>query len=498
MQLDRARVTIRPRSPWEALDLGCRLAARHRRLLALAWLALTVPVFSLISLLCWNAPTLALLLFWWGKPLYERLALHILAQALFDHPPSIGQALRAWPGLLRRQWLASLTWRRASLMRSFDLPVTQLEGQAGRARQQRLGLLHREDGRAARWLTVVGAYVETCLVLGAVSLLLLMVPRSAGDSWHWAQWLLGPPIPGRLWLQHLANAFYVLVLAVWGPIYVACGFTLYLNRRTHLEAWDIELVLRALCQRLAPLVVLGLLLAFMLTPPPALAADAAPAEQPRVSVSTAHQAIEALLQRPPFENIETRARWHWRRGDPSPAPAAAPAPHAAANPSEGLARAAEILLWAALAGCLAWLGWHHRLRARQWAARLARRRTPPHQALPPLFAQDLAPERLPMDVAGHAEQLWASDPRQALALLYRGLLSRLVHDYKLPLRAADTEAQVLAKVAALQLRGLDDFSQKLTWHWQAIAYGHRVPPAGTCEALCRGWRRLFPLQGASQ
>jgi hypothetical protein len=27
---------------------------------------------------------------------------------------------------------------------------------------------------------------------------------------------------------------------VWEPIYVACGFSLYLNRRTVLEAWDIE------------------------------------------------------------------------------------------------------------------------------------------------------------------------------------------------------------------------------------------------------------------
>jgi len=35
-----------------------------------------------------------------------------------------------------------------------------------------------------------------------------------------------------LWLEHLTNAFYALILVFWEPIYVACGFSLYLNRRT--------------------------------------------------------------------------------------------------------------------------------------------------------------------------------------------------------------------------------------------------------------------------
>jgi len=62
-----------------------------------------------------------------------------------------------------------------------------------------------------------------------------------------------------LWLEHLSNAFYALVLVFWEPIYVACGFSLYLNRRTVLEAWDLELVFRRLRQRLssaAPLLML--------------------------------------------------------------------------------------------------------------------------------------------------------------------------------------------------------------------------------------------------
>ncbi len=42
-----------------------------------------------------------------------------------------------------------------------------------------------------------------------------------------------------------------MILVFWEPVYVACGFSLYLNRRTVLEAWDLELVFRRLRQRLS-------------------------------------------------------------------------------------------------------------------------------------------------------------------------------------------------------------------------------------------------------
>src|SRR3546814_19930772 len=138
MQLSDASVSIRPRSPWEALDLGTLLARRHAKLLMTTWAAVTLPLFGLISLLLWQHPSLALLLFWWLKPLYERLPLHILSKALFGETPDFRESLQAFPGLLRPQLLASLTWRRLRTTRSFYLPVQQLEGPDGHARNPRL------------------------------------------------------------------------------------------------------------------------------------------------------------------------------------------------------------------------------------------------------------------------------------------------------------------------------------------------------------------------
>lgn len=103
----------------------------------------------------------------------------------------------------------------------------------------------------------------------------------------------------------------------------------------------------------------------------------------------------------------------------------------------------------------------------------------------------MSAESLPDDVAGQAEQLWNSQPREALGLLYRALLSRLLTDYRLPLKNADTEGQVLQRIASLNQPLLSEFSQTLTRHWQALAYGHRLPPAHLRQELCDGWRRLF-------
>lgn len=138
MRLTDASVAIRPRSAWEALDLGILLAHRHARLLMGSWALLTLPLFAVLSLLLWQHPTLAILIFWWLKPAFERLPLYILSHALFGDTPTLKQALRAYPALLRKQLPASLLWRRFSPTRSFDLPVLQLEGLAGEPRSQRL------------------------------------------------------------------------------------------------------------------------------------------------------------------------------------------------------------------------------------------------------------------------------------------------------------------------------------------------------------------------
>ena len=111
MRLSDASVVIRPRTTWEAMDLGVLLSQRHRRLLMTSWAIVTLPVFALLSWVLWDSPSLAVFIFWWLKPAFDRLPLYILSKAMFGETPTLKQALRQFPRLLQPQLLASLTWR---------------------------------------------------------------------------------------------------------------------------------------------------------------------------------------------------------------------------------------------------------------------------------------------------------------------------------------------------------------------------------------------------
>lgn len=510
MQLNDATMAIRPRSAWEALDLGILLARRHAGLLMLSWALLTLPVFALISTLLWQHPTLSLLLFWWCKPLYERLPLLILSRSLFGDTPTLRESFRALPSVLRPQWFSSLTWRRFSLTRSFDLPVVQLEGLSGATRQQRLSVLRQRDSGPARWLTIVGAHLESGLWLGALALLYMLIPSQMLADWTWRDLL---NMEGNwLWFEHLTNLLYVLVLMIWEPIYVASGFSVYINRRTILEAWDIELSFRRLLQRLAPLLPAVVLAMGLFLNPLAMDAQAAPeVEQLPKSLEPeserllnqpltgkdAREQISHLLNQPPFRNQETVTRWRFGDDQTEGEPGwlaqlldTLLGTGGMQRSVEHLASAIEALLWATFFGLMAYTIWRYRdwLKLHVSPSRITGKTRPNTPAV--MFGLQLQPESLPPDIAAEVERLWPDHPRKALGLLYRGLLSHLLHEHQLPLRTAHTEGEILALLRQYDPTLLS-FAEALTEHWLRLAYGHQTPPDSVKDELCEQWRALF-------
>jgi hypothetical protein len=517
MRLSDASVVIRPRTPWEAIDLGMLLAKQHAGLLMLSWALITLPVFAVLCLQLWDYPSIAVLLFWWLKPAFDRLPLYILSNALFGATPSLKQALKAWPGLLKPQLLASLTWRRFSLSRSFALPIQQLEGLSGDARRQRFTSLIERSSRTDRWLTIIGSHMEYSLYFGMLGLFYLMLPAQFEIDWQWYK-LFEETSPEWFWLEHLSNVLYVLVLIIWEPIYVACGFTLYLNRRTLLEAWDIELKLRQLSQRLkAAATVLALTLGLLLLPAPdsAMAAAAQPnaaadvtgPKAPRllkqpVTSEQAQQSIQQLLDQPPFENHQEVTRWRFDEAAAEPeddSESSALSDFFSAllklkqwlNGLHGITVLLEVVLWSTLFALVGWLLWRYREWLQTFVGRVRLTPAKTRQAPQQLFGLEVSPQSLPDDLLGEVQRLWAQQPRAALGLLYRALLSRLLHEQKLPLSSAHTETEVLQLVTALEQAPLSQFSQQLTQAWQNIAYGHQAPAPELKEPLCHAWQQLF-------
>ncbi|MGB3122538.1 MAG: DUF4129 domain-containing protein, partial [Pseudomonas sp.] len=280
-------------------------------------------------------------------------------------------------------------------------------------------------------------------------------------------------------------------------------------RRTVLEAWDLELVFRRLRQRLssvATVLLLSVGLMLIHAGQPVLADEAKSPKQ--LSTQAASQSIKAQLENPPFKNPETVTRYRFgeektgpknkAHGDGKlPAWLQALLDNLNSSTFKQVGLGLEILLWSLLIGGIALLVWYYR----GWLhAFVNRRGGPKPNVVAPvptqLFGLELGIETLPEDIAAAAEKLWPTQPREALGLLYRGLLSRLLHDFNLPLKSADTEGQVLERVHHLQQPHLLAFSDELTRHWQNLAYGHRLPPASAQQKLCSDWRALFHPEAA--
>jgi hypothetical protein len=98
---------------------------------------------------------------------------------------------------------------------------------------------------------------------------------------------------------------------------------------------------------------------------------------------------------------------------------------------------------------------------------------------------DIRPESLPDDIGAAAWQLWQqNEHRAALALLYRGLLSRLVHVHAVPIKDSSTEAQCL-ELARAKLQSLQsEYVARALKVWQYAVYGARLPEAEEVQALC--------------
>lgn len=98
---------------------------------------------------------------------------------------------------------------------------------------------------------------------------------------------------------------------------------------------------------------------------------------------------------------------------------------------------------------------------------------------------DIRPESLPDDVGAAALALWQrGEQRAALALLYRGTLSRLVHVHSVPIRASSTEGECLALARPRLAEPSALYASRLVETWTAAVYGAREPAGSAVQALC--------------
>jgi hypothetical protein len=502
MHVEDIAVQVRPRQDWEAVDLGFGMARQWWRQVWAPFVLVTLSLATLLHVLLLDRPWLAALIVWWLKPLLDRIPLFVLSRALFGAAPSVGETLRALPGLLRWHVFKALTLYRLDPSRSFNLPVWQLENIAGKARAERLRVLHRTTAAAPAKLTIACLHLEWALTLGLVGLVFIMLPEHLlADAWYAFAEQDAP------WVELLGNALWLVALCVIEPLYVAGGFALYINRRSHLEAWDIELAFRRLANRVTA-AVRGKAAGVVAICAVALCvgsgfSDSLRAETQVPSVplhlterEQAKQLIEDILSQPEFERNKEITWWFPKGWDTEESDTD--------DTSSGfpwglhIAQVLELLMWVTAAAAVSIAIYYL---AKRWPGQLlpASRRQRNVPAPDELFGLDIRPESLPDDLPAQVWLLWQAGSRSAaLSLLYRGALSHLVSVRGLRLPPSATEGDCLASARrAVDTLGAETlgYFERIVGVWQVLAYAQRTPESEHVQALCLAWPQHF---GAEQ
>jgi hypothetical protein len=284
-------------------------------------------------------------------------------------------------------------------------------------------------------------------------------------------------------LLWLAVGCWLAAMMLVEIFYIGGSFGLYLNCRTHLEGWDVELAFRRLGRRLAGVATTVALL-FCMT------ASGAVNREDSVSVErekeAAHETATKVLAHEDFKIHKVKMRVPKDSGGTS-----VPSGFGAIFNVIGY-----VIFWAAIAFAL-WkliefiIKNRHslKMRPRSDAARVPVARS--------VMGLDVTPDSLPDDIVAAARAKWEEgDFHGALSLLYRGSLSWLLIHASLPVRDSDTEGDCLRHTRNLPDSPPRGYFEKLTVQWIAAAYGDRAPANDIMRGLFDGWP--FGIGGKSR
>jgi hypothetical protein len=490
MRIDRISVELRPRSSWEAAELGIALVRTHAREIWIPYILVTLPVFVVAFALCAWLDKLAWtsIVYWWLKPVFDRIPLFVVSRSVFGDAPTLRQTLAA-----QRTWgwgwmLHYLTWRRLGPYRSLYLPVDLLEG--GKDKRKRRNVIGGSARGVAAWVTVVFANFELAFLAGAIALVPMFMPV---DRWPEFFETFGMSYVAQTsWVTVAMAALYYVASTALEPFYVGAGFGLYLNRRTQLEAWDVELAFRRLRERLGgALVVAFLALGLVLSP--AQDARAAPETNDVPALRDAmgehyvdpagfDKAVEGTKQDPLLHPVERHATWVLRDFKKKKIKE----PDLNANPilvmiGNVFGIVLQFALWIVLGVLLVLLAVTYRTWWPWLLAAMPQRHVEP---TPIEVAAIDDTEALPDDIAAGVRALWAQGrARRALAMLYRASVESMVARTGAALVPGATEAECLRASRALGAAEDRDAFARVVRTWQYAAYADRMPATEDFESL---------------
>jgi hypothetical protein len=485
---------LRPRSGWESQDLGLAMARGLLGRLLWQWCVVLVPFWLLLGLVLRDSPWAFIWITWWLKPLYDRLPLFTLSRRLFGQETRLRDVLKELPRFIFKETWYFLTIGRMSFYRCFSMPVKILEGGSYRSYRRRVSVLLQQGDSTVMWVTLGWWLCSGLAVLGCwtlwESLTVNLEDSEDGPSWF------------RLMGQHFDYAdhtqlwtgaiLHLLAISLTEIFYVGAGFGLYLNSRSHLEGWDIEVSFRSLAARLREMdttAVTTLAICFLAcagatqaaTNSRAVISPTVELEMPRqVTAKSVQRTVKAVKAEPEFK---IHSEEYTIYDDVS-----APSGRGPDWNFDGLGAVVALLGWgslAALIGLLVWLIYRYRhvflTKPSQPTGELDTKARV-------VLGMEVTPEALPTNIPDAALQCWrAGDVRGALRLLYAGSLHWMIERARLPIRESDTEGDCLRHSSQLTEPLQRQYFQGLTELWMSHAYGRLLPEAAAMEQYIHQW-----------
>jgi hypothetical protein len=238
------------------------------------------------------------------------------------------------------------------------------------------------------------------------------------------------------------------------------------------------------------------------------AMPALPATEKPVTQQQIDRAVEKLKQDPNLASEKTVRSLSWERDENKPRKKSRwPEWFSWIGDLFGwLGEVSQMLMWLVIAGIVALLAV---FLVRVFTSGRGPRLTKSFTAPTHVQDLDIRPESLPPDIGAAARALWdRGEQRAALALLYRGLLSRLAHVYEVPIRDSSTEGDCLTIAARTMDARRLDYATRLVRSWQRAIYGGLSIETAVVHELCAnfdvhlerpmetGVPRRSPLAGA--
>jgi hypothetical protein len=412
-------------------------------------------------------------LFWWWKPAATRMVLFELSRRLFGERPSWRESLRQIPRVWTRRFFYRFSISRLSPWLPVTLAVEDLEGLRGKAHKLRRQQLARRGDGAVMWIYLIGDLAACWFGIAILILAGIFIPEGQDGAWQMALESYDPSNPTEIPLLILRTVVCCVMLAMsFADVFVTgAGFGIYLNNRTWLEGWDVELAFKRLARRLGG--VLLVILLCLLSMPGVSKAEGETADPAQV--------IREVKEHPDFEvhtvidKIPKQRESNWSR-DLSGLGGAV----------EWIGKAVMYLIVASVVTALVWLIWTNRhLFMRAGIVDGNAPRIPKARVV---MGLDVSPETLPGDIPSAALALWwQGRHRDALGLLYRGVISRVIESARVEIRESDTEGDCLRRVEQAGAAASPDYFRGITGAWTRLAYAGCPPDDVEMEALCGQW-----------